>query len=302
MSPFARLVEALTAASPADALRGLDREGLLTAAIPELEEGRGFRQPELHAYSVLDHQLATVAAFDAATGQGSARADHLRAVTAWYDLDGAFEASAGGFSLRVLTRLACLVHDVAKPATSTFREGRLRFPRHGPLGAEMMAARLPAAGLGDEATDVVCRLVRYHLRPGDLVRGQPITDRAVRRLVHDVGGYVAPLLLLNLSDGWATRGPRYTDEHFERHCALVNYLLVRAWAATAEGEPALLTGEDLMSELHMTSGRLLGAVLLSVRRAQEERRITTREDALKLARAVLRDIEPGHRPTSDAQG
>jgi uncharacterized protein (DUF2461 family) len=109
-------------------------------------------------------------------------------------------------------------------------------------------------------------------------------------------------MLLNLADGWATRGPRYTEEHFDRHCHFVNFVLARSWAVSQPEEEALITGDDLIRELGLESGRLLGAVLLSVRRAQEERRIMTREDALLLARTMLADMGTGHHASSDAQG
>jgi poly(A) polymerase len=129
--------------------------------------------------------------------------------------------------------------------------------------------------------------VRYHLRPGELIKSWPVTDRAVRKFVADVDGHVLPLMLLNISDGMATRGPGYTRENFRRHCTFVNYVLARAVAANEEGEPPLLTGDDLILDLNLESGRLLGAVLTSVRRAQLDGSISNRDEALALARSVL---------------
>jgi len=295
------LLAVLGGPAPVDALRRLDADGTLTRLIPELEEGRGFRQPSLHAFTVLEHHFATVAAFDEAIGVG-ARAERLRSACAWFDLDAALDGEVEGLAIPVLTRLACLVHDVAKPATAVFQDGRLRFPRHGPVGAEKMAARLPQLGFSEGATDFVCRLVRQHLRPRELVQNHPVTDRAVRRFVADVDGHVVPLMLLNLSDGWGTRGPAYTDEHFDRHTGFLNYVVARAWSVTRPGVAPLLTGEDLMAELDLRSGRLLGAVLLSVRRAQEEQQIMTREEALTLARSILREVATSADAPSEAQG
>lgn len=286
MPSLADLADALESDACAPALRDLDERRRLTALIPELEVGRGFEQPELHYYDVLDHNLAAVAAFDAATG-GGADGRELREAVAWVDLEESLSRRIDGLSLRALTRLACLLHDIAKPRSATLQEGRLRFPRHGPLGAEMMRERLPEIGLGPEATDVVSRLIRYHLRPAELVRSWPPTDRAVRRFVSDLEGHVLPLMLVNLSDGMATRGPRYTRENYRRHCTFVNYVFARAWAATEAEEPPLLSGDDLIRELDLQSGRLLGAILTSLRRAQSEGAITDRNEALAYARHVL---------------
>jgi hypothetical protein len=114
-----------------------------------------------------------------------------------------------------------------------------------------------------------------------------VTDKAVRKFVADVDGHVLPLMLVNISDGMAVRGPGYTREHFRRHCTFVNYVVARAVAANEEGEPPLLTGDDLIRDLSLESGRLLGAVLTSVRRAQLDGSISNRDEALALARSVL---------------
>jgi hypothetical protein len=282
-----RLADALNAPDATGALRDLDTSSALTALVPELEAGRRFKQPELHYYDVLDHNLAAVAAFDAVASETADGAE-LRAAVAWVDLDESLARSVDGHSLRGLTRLACLLHDVAKPHTATMVDGRLRFPRHGPTGAEMMAERLPALGMGEEATTLVCKLIRYHLRPGELIRNWPPTDRAVRRFVTDLDGHVLPLLLVNLADGMATRGPGYTRENFRRHCTFVNYVVARSWAAFEDTpEPPLLNGDDLIRELDLQSGRLLGAILTSLYRAQSDRIITDRDEALAYARSVL---------------
>lgn len=279
------LVDALVAPDGAAAFRALDTAGKLTAFIPELEAGRGFTQPELHYYDVLDHNLAAVAALDRALDPGEATGE-LRAALDWIDFDEALRREVDGLPLGALTRLACLVHDVAKPYTAVFEGGRLRFPRHGPRGAEMLRERLPLLGFAPEATDIVCRLVRYHLRPAELVKGWPVTDKAVRKFVNDLDGYVLPLMLVNLADGMAAGGPRHTDQNYRRHCSIVRYVVARSIAVGDEGEPPLVTGDDLIHELSLESGRLLGAVLTSVRRAQLEGTISKRDDALVLARSV----------------
>jgi hypothetical protein len=255
-----------------------------------LKPGRGFQQPELHYYDVLDHNLAAVAAVDAALGDGEDNRE-LREAIAWVDLAASLERDVGGVPLRALVRLGCLLHDEAKPNTAVSDGGRLRFPRHGPRGAELMRERLPALGFRAEATDLVARLIRYHLRPRELIRNGAATDRAVRKFVADLGGHILPLMLVNLADGMATRGPGYTRENYRRHCTFVNYVAARAWAVNDEAEAPLLTGDDLIAELDLSGGRLLGAVLTSVRRAQLEGAVTTRHEALVLARSVLETLK-----------
>ncbi|MEO6397367.1 MAG: HD domain-containing protein, partial [Tepidiformaceae bacterium] len=271
------------------ALRALDEAGELTGVLPELEAGRGFVQPELHYFDVLQHNLAAVGALDLVLSDSEENRE-LRAALAWVEIETSLGGEIEGMSLLELARLGCLLHDVAKPATATQIEGRLRFPRHGPRGAEMMIERLPLWGLGPEATLFVSRLIRYHLRPRELIINWPPSDRAVRKFVADLDGHVLPLMLVNLCDGMATRGPLYTREHFRRHCNFVNYVVARAWAANEEGEPPLITGDDLIAELGLSGGRLLGAVLTSIRRAQVDGAICNRDQALSLARSVFASL------------
>ncbi len=283
----AGIIGVLAAPGAGARLRELDARGELTHRLPELEAGRGFAQPELHAFDVMGHSLAAVEAVDAVLGEGAAGRAFREAI-GWVDVERWLARDIEGVPLVALVRLGALLHDVGKPATATVAEGRLRFPRHGPVGAELIGPRLATLGLEGEAAALVQRLIRYHLRPTELVRNWPATDRAVRRFVRDLEGEVLALMVVNLADGWATQGPRYTREHFRRHCAFVNYVLARAWAATADDGPApLVTGDDLIAELGLSGGRLLGAVLTSVRHAQLEGHVRTREDALVLARKVL---------------
>lgn len=284
------LLSALTSEECLPELRLLDDAGALTTLFPELERGRDFKQADLHYFDVLQHNLAAVGALDAAMGYTDEGAD-LRVEVSWLDFDGTFDQEIDGVPLVALTRLATMLHDVAKPATAIFEDGRLRFPRHGPRGAELVRERLPELGFGEAATTFVSKLIRYHLRPGELIKNWPVSDRAVRKFVSDLDGYVLPLMLLNLADGWATRGPTYTRENFRRHCTFVNYVTARAWAASEEGEQPLLTGDDLIEALDLSGGRLLGAVLTSVRRAQLEGVVSTKPEALTLARSVLETLK-----------
>ena len=114
--------------------------------------------------------------------------------------------------------------------------------------------------------------------------------RFTRRFTTALDGHVLPLMLVNLCDGMATRGPRYTRENFRRHLHFVNYIVARALAAFPEEDEPLISGDDLITELDVSSGRLLGDVLASVRRAISEGTVTSRDDALALAKTVLADM------------
>ncbi len=287
MTPPRKLLDAIARDDAEHRLRALDAAGTLTAGLlPELEEGRGFEQPALHHYTVLEHNLSAVGALDRALGEGveglgMPDPSPEISVKEW------LVREIDGRPLLHLLRLSCLVHDIAKPRTAEVREGRLRFPRHGPVGADLLGGRLASLGFEQASIDFVTCMVRYHLRPGEFARSWPPTDRALRRFARDVQGETLPLLLLLLADGMATRGPAYQREHFERHIAFLGHIVRGAAEALAEEEPALVDGEELMRELGLPSGRLLGAVLTSVREAQLAGEVDDRATALALARQSL---------------
>ncbi|MEZ4493663.1 MAG: HD domain-containing protein [Dehalococcoidia bacterium] len=289
--PPRSLLAALTAPNGSELLREQAASQQLFDWLPELAEGEGFEQPALHAYTVLEHCLAAVEAFDelmSLEDRGIAFAER----TAWFGREGGLAGELDGVPIEALTRLSCLVHDIAKPATATFVEDRLRFPRHGPRGAEILGDRLPSLGFGPAATAFVQANVRYHLRPRELVKPWPPSDKAVGRFLRDLGGRMFPLLMVNICDGMATQGPRYTDMHFDRHCNFLTYVMTRV--AMLEEQPGalpLIDGNDLMTELNMESGRLVGAVLTSVLAAQGAGRVTDRHEALAYARTVLQTLD-----------
>ncbi|MYK26256.1 MAG: hypothetical protein F4052_04795, partial [Dehalococcoidia bacterium] len=63
MTPPRDLLDAIARDDAESRLRALDADGTLTSGLlPELEEGRGFEQPALHYYTVLEHNLSAVGA------------------------------------------------------------------------------------------------------------------------------------------------------------------------------------------------------------------------------------------------
>ncbi|MGB4862830.1 MAG: hypothetical protein WBO97_10235, partial [Tepidiformaceae bacterium] len=104
MAPPTALMDALVAPVCSPLLADLDRRTLLTGLIPELEAGRGFTQPELHYYDVLDHNMAAVAALDAVLGDGEDNHE-LREALGWIDLDESLSGEIEGLALVAMLRL-----------------------------------------------------------------------------------------------------------------------------------------------------------------------------------------------------
>jgi poly(A) polymerase len=84
-----------------------------------------------------------------------------------------------------LLRLAALFHDVGKPKTRSFANGKVSFHHHEMVGARMTRERMQALHYSSEDVALVSELVELHLRFHTYSMGW--TDRAVRRYVRDAG-------------------------------------------------------------------------------------------------------------------
>jgi putative nucleotidyltransferase with HDIG domain len=75
--------------------------------------------------------------------------------------------------------LATLLHDVGKPATTRYEDGRWTAPGHARRGAIMARRLLWEAGVHPFARERICALVRHHMAPYHLID----RDDAVRRTI-----------------------------------------------------------------------------------------------------------------------
>jgi len=98
-------------------------------------------------------------------------------------------------------------------------------------------------------------------------------------------------MLLSAADRSACRGPSSDYEHRLEVMAMLDSLLVRYldWAHEQSRLPQLVDGNDLMSALDLPPGPMIGRMLSAIRRAQEDHLISTAEEAIAVARTLVRD-------------
>ncbi len=308
------LLRLLDAPTAAPWLRYLDACGALTRLIPELEPARDCAQPNVHFLPVLAHILETVAALDwligllpglVVTAQrpesgGGAPDEALPVAVQTYpglrrELPFAerlaallAEGRAGGHRRAALLKLAALLHDNAKPQTRAVHpDGKVSFYEHQTIGAEVAARIGRRLRLSRHDCGYVALVVREHMRPGQLRAGEVLTVRAVNRLFRDLGDAGPDVLLHELADHLATRGPYVDPQGWEAHLAWVEALLEHYYAPRAERSIPLLDGNDLMAALGMGPGPAVGELLREIGEAQAAGEVTTREEALALARRLL---------------
>jgi poly(A) polymerase len=309
------LLKLLDAPAAAPALRYLDGCGALTRVLPELEPARGCEQPRVHFLPVLAHILETVAALDwlimkleAGAEQAKGPASQLSprppdlpvAVRTRPELADRLpygdrlaallgERRAGGQRRAALLKLAALLHDNAKPQTKEIHgDGTVSFHGHQELGAQtaLRIARRLRLSRGDSA--YVALVVREHMRPGQLRTAEVITLRAVTRFFRDLGDAGPDVLLHELADHLATRGPQISPAGWTAHLAWVEAMLAHYYTPPPVPQAPLIDGHSLMAALQIGPGPLVGRLLREIAEAQAAGEVRTAEEALTLAQTLAR--------------
>ncbi len=288
------LLRILAAPEEAGGAAYLDSLGLLTTVIPELEQSRGITQPKEHHWDVLKHSLKVVAAVDFLLQRGRwghGPDEEILATVPWSDtLTEHFQSKVSpGSTRRVLTKLAALLHDIAKPQTKALdHTGRMRFLGHDMEGAVTAAAVLERLRFSTKEIKAVETMVRYHMRPTQMSHEALPTRRAIYRYFRDTGESGVDTLFLNLADHLATRGPTLDLAHWREHTNMVDYVLTRRFAEESVIAPTkLISGHDLIKAFGLKPGPELGRILEAVREAQADGSVTNKGQALSYAEQML---------------
>lgn len=293
-------------ADSATRLRVLDEAGVLTQIIPELEPARTTDQPRIHFLPVLAHSLEAVAAIDWLFGQlqmdGHDQSTQLPIALQHFAELRYESAYAGplcnhfgetfdtGRIRAVVFKFATLLHDIAKPETKQAKpDGGVSFHGHQTIGSH--TARDIARRLGFDEAEIayIGMIVHEHMRPGQLAHMDEISARAVRRFFQSTNDAGPDVLLHMLADHMATRGPLLDVHNWLTQAVWVDAMLHSIWGDTMElSGPPLIDGNDLMHVLDLPQGPLVGQLLKIVDAAHTRGDITSREEALALARHTLR--------------
>ena len=270
----------------------MDSLGLLSALIPELDCARNVEQPKEHYYDVFGHLLAALDYADQIV-TGSYSNDIARDMMPTFDGMAAHfgQYASDGHARGTFLKLTALLHDVAKPQTKTIEpSGRVRFFGHSEKGEEMAGEILRRLRVSRRGAGMVKKMIRHHLRPRQMAgKGELPTRRAIHRYYRDLGDVALDTLYLNMADFLAARGPLLTRAEMRNQVRVINHILE---VGPQSRNPvvkrrALLTGHDVMNELRIGPGPLVGRVLSAVAQAEARGRIETKEEALELARASI---------------
>jgi hypothetical protein len=202
-------------------------------------------------------------------------------------------------SVRAALFFAALYHDVQKPATKSVEEtGRIRFFDHDVKGAEVVADRARAFNLSNDEVERIRSIVQHHMRFHfftsrlEIDKQEP-SRKSIYRFFRDVGEAGVDLVLLGLADLRGIQGSTLSQESWTAALDIARILLENYWEKPHETvtPPRLLDGNELMSELELEPGRIVGQLLETIREGQATGKIANREQALDLAREHLKNLE-----------
>lgn len=277
----------IASADPIGGLRLMDEVGVTKIVLPELAALRGVEQSRFHHRDVHGHTLEVLEQTLTLVRDPGVllSAEHTQS------LSGLLAEPLGDELTRAeALRWGALLHDAAKPATRAVGpDGRVTFIGHDTHGARLASEVLGRLRASTRLRQHVAALVEHHLRLGFLVHEpQPLARRTVYRYLRTCEPVEVDVSLLSVADRLATRG-EHSERSIDAHLSLARALLPDALSWRRQGPPrALLTGEDLISELGMRPGPRIGELLEELAQARYAGETASRAQALELARTLTR--------------
>ena len=163
-----------------------------------------------------------------------------------------------GFDFRI-TRLAALFHDIGKPRTRGYKDGKgVTFHHHEVVGARMTRERMRALKYPNDDVQAVTELVNLHLRFHTYQMGW--TDSAVRRYVRDAGDLLAELNVLTRCD-CTTRNEKKAAVLARRMDELEQRIAVLGEKEELAALRPEIDGVRVMELLGLSAGPAVGAAL-----------------------------------------
>ena len=259
----------LTAKEPSKGLRWLYDLGVVDQIFPELAALVGVPQElEWHPEGDVDvHTLMVV--------------DEARKLIAELD-----------YPRQVSVMLGALCHDLGKPPTTEFVDGRTRSRGHDEAGVPLTLSLLDTLGIytldGFDVRRQVVELVRYHLKPGEFYKAEaknPVGDGAFRRLARKV----EPDLLYRVAKADSLgRNPEWLPKEKWFDSAAQEWFIERVRSLQIEKKaPApILMGRHLI-ELGMEPSPAFKKILDDIYEMQLDNKVTELEAAIAEARKMI---------------
>jgi tRNA nucleotidyltransferase/poly(A) polymerase len=294
------LFKLLALPRPVAGLRVADHLGLLDVLLPEVaplhdlaHNSLDQRNPWEHTLAVVEHLTALMAATSYTRTDSTAASfqygmvviqlDRFRSgVVAHLEQEWPNERSH-----RALLLLGALLHNVGKPSrASQDSKGDGSWPDHALTSAKLARQRANALRLSVDEVTRLAVLIEHQDAVWSL---DPADRRALHRFWRRCGPAGVDICLLTLAAYLGAGGEDFNQDEWlglvDRVRAILEAFFMRFDEIV---EPVmLLDGAQLMQELNLKPGKVIGETLTLIREAQVAGEITTAAEALQLARRHL---------------
>jgi tRNA nucleotidyltransferase (CCA-adding enzyme) len=185
---------------------------------------------------------------------------------------------------QIALMLGAVCHDLGKPPTTAFVDGRIRSIDHEQAGVAPASALLDRLNIhtmaGFDVRKQVLGITAHHLKPGMFGMSKtPVSDGAFRRLAQKVD--LELLAILAKSDCMGRTG--------QFDCSAMDWFLERARQLGVQHAPPapLVLGRHLLA-LGVKPGPRMGEILRAIYERQLDGTITTTEEGIAFAREYNR--------------
>ena len=196
----------------------------------------------------------------------------------------------GGFPRLSHLKIAGFLHDIGKYSTWTIEEtGRHRFIKHDDVGAKMCVSLLRDMKFSKKQIDYISTMIKTHIYPSNVIDAPELNDKVMMRYLRKMEENVIDNIILAKADRLSAQGEAITEEIINKNLAgldkLLNFYLEKR--ETMKPLPKLVDGYEVMQILNIKQSPLLGEILNSLKEAQINGDINTREEALNFVKNYI---------------
>ncbi|MBO5738601.1 CCA tRNA nucleotidyltransferase [bacterium] len=193
----------------------------------------------------------------------------------------------GGFPRLSHLKIAGFLHDIGKYSTWTIEEsGRHRFIKHDDVGAKMCVSLLRDMKFSKKQIEYISTMIKTHIYPSNVIDAPELNDKVMMRYLRKMEENVIDNIILAKADRLSARGEAITEEIINKNLAgldkLLNFYLEKR--ETMKPLPKLVDGYEVMQILNIKQSPLLGEILNSLKEAQINGDINTKEEALNFVK------------------
>ena len=273
----------------------MDDSGLLDVIFPETKSMKGVTQNRYHSEDVWGHSLFCLKEVESIVKNPEMFfPNNCDLVTNYLN-----QPASGGWRRYSLIKFIALFHDVGKPETkgekidpdniNSAAKSEATFYGHENRGAQLFKEISKRIILGKNVVRIGANIIKNHMRLLSLASAENVTERAIARLVRDLGEETPGLLILGVGD---TLAGKVNTSMLERNQELINRVLATYKKMGQPSSPVapLLTGSEIMAALNMEEGIKVGECKSELLLAQTTGVIKTKEEAISYLKVYLNKL------------